>query len=210
MSISVLNENINYGTVGAYGLLGNDYSPAFFGKGKVKPFEIMMKSQKFTDAFATFGEIEFTESVIEEFVCGIYGYKRQTDINEVRHIMFEAKSKPQNSLKPLDTIKSIDPTSFPPCRKVLDLHMKRAWYIARLYKTAITAYTCYEYTPIDFGWRLSVCRNFLEIDWFHGDQLPCEVESIADNAEELEESDSDSDSDSDMVDSDDNDADLYF
>ena len=134
--------------------------------------------------------------------------KRQTDMNEVRHIMFEAKSKPKNSLKPLDSIKSIDP--FPPCRKVLDLHMKRAWYIARLYKTAITAYPCYEYTSIDFGWRISVCRIFLEIDWFHGDQVPCEVESIADNAEELGESDSDSD----MVESDDSesddDADLYF
>ena len=124
--------------------------------------------------------------------------------------MFEAKSKPKNSLKPLGSIKPIDLTSFPPCRKVLDLHMKRAWYIARLYKTAITANPCYEYTPIDFGWRLSVCRNFLEIDWFHGDQVPCEVESIADNAEELGEGDSDSDmAESDDSESDD-DADLYF
>ena len=59
MNISVLNQNINYGTAlaGVYGLLGNDYSPAFFGKGKVKPLGIMMKSQKFTDAFATFGEL---------------------------------------------------------------------------------------------------------------------------------------------------------
>ena len=66
VNISVLNENINYGTAlaGAYGLIGNDYSPAIFGKGKVEPLEIMMKSQKFTDAFATFGEIELTGAVV--------------------------------------------------------------------------------------------------------------------------------------------------
>ena len=66
VDISVLDQNINYGKAlaGAYGLLGNDYTPAFFGKGKVKPLEIMIKNCKFADAFVTFGEIELTEAVV--------------------------------------------------------------------------------------------------------------------------------------------------
>ena len=66
----------------------------------------------------------------------------------------------------------------------------------------------WEYT--DWFWQLSICRSFLEIDWFHGDQVPSEIENIADNDQVLEESDSDSD----VVESDDSefedDGDFYF
>ena len=127
--------------------------------------------------------------------------------------MFEAKSKPKSNLKPLDSIKSIDPTTFPPCRNVLSLHIKRAWYIARLYKTAFFAFPSNEYTPIDFGWQLSACNDYLEMDWFHGEQVPSEIEdgdAVDADGGDPEESDSDSD----MVESDESESedeeDMYF
>ena len=67
---------------------------------------------------------------------------------------------------------------------------------------------CFQYTPIDFGWQLSSCRNYLEIDWFHGDQVPYEVENSDQNNVDQDESDSDL-AESDESESED-DADLHF
>ena len=50
--------------------------------------------------------------------------------------------------------------------------------MVRIYKTATEPYPGFEYTPIDFGWELSSCHEYLEIKWFDGDQTPTELESI--------------------------------
>ena len=41
---------------GLHAFLGNDYTPAFFGKGKVKPMQIAVKKEKFANAFSKLGE----------------------------------------------------------------------------------------------------------------------------------------------------------
>ena len=59
---------------------------------------------------------------------------------------------------------------FPPYKKVLPLHIKRAWYICKLYRSVSDAYPCINEEPnIPL---LSSCKNFLEIHWFHGDEVP--------------------------------------
>ena len=35
-----------------------------------------------------------------------------------------------------------------------------------------------DYTPIDYGWELSKCGNFPDINWFKGDQVPPEIEPL--------------------------------
>ena len=42
------------------------------------------------------------------------------------------------------------------------------------------AYPVSDYTPIDYGWKLSKCGNYLEINWFQGYQVPPEIESLGD------------------------------
>ena len=88
--------------------MGNDYLTAFFGKGKVRPFETMMNKNNFLDAFASFGENTLTEDVmapVEEFVCWMYGYRKQREINEVIKRMFEEKRKQKSNRRPRDYIK---------------------------------------------------------------------------------------------------------
>ena len=123
---------------------------------------------------------ELTKSVmtnIESFVCEIYSHKKESNINDVRTCMFNKKAKPKSIKKPLDSIKNIDPTRFPPCQRVLITEqIKRAWFIAHLYKTATEPYPAEEYTAIDFGWKLSECKGYLDINWFTGDQVPEELE----------------------------------
>ena len=125
-------------------------------------------------------------------------------------MIFEKITKPKVGQRPLDSIKSIDSMKFPPCQKVLHQQIKRAWYIARIYKTSTEAYPAFEYTPIDFGWQLSQCREYMEIKWFDGDQTPMELESREEEqdrnmnvddeseVEEIESDDDDDESDSDI------------
>ena len=102
---------------GLYAFLGNDYTPAFFGKGKVKPMQIAVKKEKFANAFSKLGEGEMSHevfSIIEEYVCSVYGFKCDNSINEVIRKIFEERSKPDSAERSLDCIKSLDPNKFPP------------------------------------------------------------------------------------------------
>ena len=53
VDITSLSRSINYtkSLAGAYAFLGIDYSPAFFGKGKVKPLENMTMKNKMFGCF---------------------------------------------------------------------------------------------------------------------------------------------------------------
>ena len=70
----------------------------------------------------------------------------------------QVNGKPKKSEKPLDSIKSVDPKSFPPCRRVLIEQIKRAWFVAKLYKMATQAYPAEAFAEIDYGWKLSSKR----------------------------------------------------
>ena len=102
---------------GLHAFLGNDYTPAFFGKGKVKPMQIAVEKEKFANAFSKLGEEEMSHevfSIIEEYVCSVYGFKCDNSINEVIRKIFEERSKPDSAERSLDCIKSLDPNKFPP------------------------------------------------------------------------------------------------
>ena len=92
--------------------------------------------------------------ITEEYTCQLYGYTKQVDIHEVMKTHVEIKTKPKQSKKPLECIKSIEPTTFPPCRDVLIQQINRSWFIAKLYKSASLPHPTEDFTPIDFGWIL--------------------------------------------------------
>ena len=114
--------------------------------------------------------------IIEEYTCHLYGYKKQADIHEIIKTHFESKTKPKPSNKPLECIKSIEPTTFPPCGDVLIQRIKRSWFIAKLYKCASLTHPTEDLTPIDFSWILN--GKFLAIKWFEGLQVPQEFENV--------------------------------
>ena len=82
------------------------------------------------------------------------------------------------------------------CRVVYKQHIKRAWFIAKLYKTAYMAYPVADYTPIYYGWELSKCGNYQEINWFEGDQVPPETVSLEETSISNEEMFNEHDEDS--------------
>ena len=119
LSITKLNQTMeNPETwIGLYSFLGNDYTPAFHGRGKVRPINLALKDAKFVKVFSSLGSIPLEQQVFEEierYVCIMYGFKRACKINDVIKSMFEEKSKPTNSSHPLANIKPADTTMFPP------------------------------------------------------------------------------------------------
>ena len=89
-----------------------------------------------------------------ELTCHLYGHVKENDVHEVIKRHLEEKTKPNCIKTALGNIKSVEPTTFPPCRIVLTQHIKWAWYIAKLYKSACEAYPMNELTPIDYDWKL--------------------------------------------------------
>ena len=103
-----------------------------------------------------------TFDVLEEFTCHLYGHK-QNDVHEIIKLHVEEKAKANCFETPLGNIISVEPRTFPPCRTVLTQHIKQAWYIAKLYKSASEVYPINELTSIDYGRKLLEGSNLLTV-----------------------------------------------
>ena len=75
------------------------------------------------------------------------------NVDEVRHAMFQQHYAPKNDKDPLQKIKGINPSSMPPCHQVLMNKIKRANYVAALWKRA-TKQTPSTFSPNGNGWEL--------------------------------------------------------
>ena len=202
---------------GLHAFTGCDYNPCFNGKGKQKPLKLMCQSQKFIDAFRLIGSGNYVltsvQNTIEEFTCRMYGFKTLCDINKARYESFCSKYKPDpGATSPLSKIKSVDPSLFPPCRKVLLKQTQRANLIAAIWRNACLSNPSEHLNPVEHGWLVQDGK--FSVEWFDGDQVPPQEEVFYENSEfsqddeddghasEEEESDDDSECSSDEDDDD--------
>ena len=105
-----------------YAYTGIDYLPAFYRKGKVRPLLLMIKKQELVDAFVALGNLDLSNNIIvdiEEFTCHIFRYPKSKCISDVLKAEFDKKCELKPGYNPLDCIKSVDPTTLPPCSNVL-------------------------------------------------------------------------------------------
>ena len=134
---------------------GNDYTSAFHGIGKIKAFNIMVKSPDFINLFKRIGNhFHYDASTfngIEKFVCNLYAVSQCTDVNEARYVKFCAKEK------------ATEPQRLPPTRDALLYYCKRVSYVTAVIKRSL------ENNPIipapydGYGWDL--VDGKLEIKW---------------------------------------------
>jgi len=99
--VNVTSLSQSYGIIKSHALLGLhvftgcDSVSAFRGKGKVKAVKIMLESEEFCDIFDKLGRSwDITEemlSILEKFVCSLYGQKNCSSVNEARYIIFRLK-----------------------------------------------------------------------------------------------------------------------
>ena len=76
----------------------------------------------------SWGLIEETINSFEEYICHLYR-KKSTSVSKVRFEKFQATYKVQNKIPDLLIL--------PPCKQLLVLHLKRANYIAKLWKSLL-------------------------------------------------------------------------
>ena len=65
---------------------------------------------------------------LEKFVCSLYGEKHLSSVNRVRKIIFWRSYSRDNNV--------IDLSLLPPCQTSLERHIRRANYVARIWRQA--------------------------------------------------------------------------
>ncbi|XP_049316678.1 uncharacterized protein LOC125779383 [Bactrocera dorsalis] len=163
-----------------HALTGCDYNPAFYRRGKKRPFDILMGSITMQKAFANLGstdyDIEALFPTVESFICHLYGLKKLSDVNGARMEIFHKTYKVTDTSQPFSlNVRNYDACNLPPCRSELQQHLLRTKYIACLWRNAHNRILT-ELSPTDYGWKN--VDGKLEPTWFVGNQLPEAYEDI--------------------------------
>lgn len=177
---------------GLHALTGCDFNPSFFRKGKKSFVDLVYKESSYRDALIDVGNIKNIENLsyddflncqifkkIEKLLCVIYGFKNLECLHTARVEQFKKTFKVRNVNGFLKkNMKSIDPTSVPPCKSELYMQLLRTSLITHVWQNA---YKCEieDINPAKFGWKLVVDgdRQFYDFNWFYGDQMPriCDI-----------------------------------
>lgn len=159
---------------------GSDYTSAFVHKGKIKPFEMLRKKPDFISVFKHLGsEINVekdTLEALEHFVCCMYGRPTYRDVNALRYKLFQARYDVKSTTTGLTIPPGVDSSLLPPCRSSLQMHAKRANYVANVWKNSHIAYPKLP-SPIGLGW-MSAADGSVTIQWTDGDILPQQLIDI--------------------------------
>jgi len=125
---------------GLHAFTGCDFTASFLNKDKTRPMDLVMSNELYKDFFAALGSedplSDTTVQACEAFVCHLYGKSNIKDVNTARHISLQLTYAPKTPNNPLNAIKGINPSSMPPCSKVLKEKLQRTNFVASLWKNA--------------------------------------------------------------------------
>ena len=104
----------------------------------MRPLKLLEKNKHYARAFANLGNTwilsqENTFRELESFVCLMYGYRNEAEIDTVRYIML---GKIVGQDYSLGTKKKVDFSRLPPCKRSLRQHIIRVNYRVRCFKLA--------------------------------------------------------------------------
>ena len=182
-----------------------DSTSAFKGVGKIKHVKILQKLPRFQRVLGRLGD-EWTVSEemvaeLEAFTCTIYGKSRSQSIDEVRSTLIKEKCYMKDGT--INVKKKIELCSFPPCRKALIQHIRRANFQMATWRRADTPLIASPKPTDGHGWHADDDGSMVPL-WFAGDCLPKVLIDNEDlpNVEESDDDDNDEDDD-DVVEEDD-------
>lgn len=136
---------------------GCDSTSAFAGRGKIKPFKILIQKKEFIEAFSELGMTwnvsEETLTILESFVCHMYGKKDSAElgisVDDLRYDVYCRKNG------------KVSCASLPPCKDVLYQHIKRSNYQARIWRMCLDA-SVEECDPSEHGWGVDDSGLFVK------------------------------------------------
>lgn len=178
-----LGELLANSLIGFHAFTGCDFNPAFFNKGKKRPFTLLKKNIEFQRAFATLGQDNLTEdqlqqvfNCIQKFICQLYNAKKSIDVDDARYQLFVNNYKPSDVNENFNKkLLNFDASSIPPCKSELYQQLLRAHYISTIWKNAYKKQPT-TLDPLEYGW-IEQDGKFL-FKWFEGDQLPTSVSDL--------------------------------
>lgn len=143
--------------IGFHAFTGSDATAAFAGKGKQRPFSIMVKKESFLSAFSCLGTTSqlSTETVklLEQFTSKMYG-ENCTSVNVACSLIFTKKAKPKKGKGFFETVKAVLPSQLPPCYTVHHKKIMRANFVSTIWRKAHLANPVVDMIPRENGWEL--------------------------------------------------------
>lgn len=166
-----------------HALTGCDFTPAFYRKGKQKPFKILEKNTTLQKALSHLRKTEEISpdifSEVEKFVCQIYGIKNVFTVNEGRFEIFCNAYKPKKDKEAFKAkLKNCDSSNIPPCLQELQEQVLRVNYVCSIWINAIKK-TPTNFSPVGNGW-IEEENAFIPL-WFKGQQYPGFVDDVIRN-----------------------------
>ncbi|XP_045463775.1 uncharacterized protein LOC123673332 [Harmonia axyridis] len=164
-----------------HALTGCDYTPAFFRKGKLRPFKLLEQSEEYQLAcqnIITDDEelLDETFRILEKFICHIYGARDSWNVNEVRFHLFSNTYRSKKSDDNFEKkFRNFDPSSLPPCKAELYQHLLRIRYVTKFWRNAHLQHPT-SLSPQASGWTIN--DDKYDFIWFVGEQLPSFIADI--------------------------------
>ena len=147
LSACELSQEQKKALLGLHAFSGNDYVSCIFRKGKQLCWKNVKNISRFLDLFSTIGtNCNLTNDQLqglEHFICTTFGKKRLHSVNEARRQIFWEKLQKDNKI--------IDLSLLPPCQSSLELHCKRANFVAKMWRDASNPMLLSD-NPVMHGW----------------------------------------------------------
>ncbi|CAM1323931.1 Uncharacterised protein g8524 [Pycnogonum litorale] len=181
---------------GYHAVTGCDYTSPFFRKGTVNQLKKAQKSALHLEGLSMLGEtttFDDDNSLVERYVCSLYGQGALSSVNDARLKIFLQKYKQTDPDSPLEKIKGLDAGMRPPCKNVLMRKLARCNYVAYLWKHAHLRDPLENIPPTDHGWK-EVNGDFVPL-WFTGSQMPTMLSKTMEPEDVTDRDDDDDDND---------------
>ena len=185
---AALGKQLSASLIGFHAFTGCDFNPSFYRRAKVRPFNLLRKSEEAQKAFIALSNYSLTEKPkemakifkqLEKFLCEMYNHKGTNDIDKVRFSIFmscfETKKVDEKFSR---NVTKYDASSLPPCSSELYQHLKRTLYIATMWGNAHLKHPIPLY-PGEYGWK-EIDDKFT-FHWFDGERVPIQVKDILRN-----------------------------
>uniref|UniRef100_UPI00358F3D52 uncharacterized protein n=1 Tax=Myxine glutinosa TaxID=7769 RepID=UPI00358F3D52 len=158
-----IGDDVSQALIGLHCFTGCDSVSSFYGKGKKKAFNLLLKERELCNALKDLGEhFDIQLDLLEVFVCKLYGQHSVTTINEARYNMFRLARKSEITM--------------PPNQDALREHIKRANYQAGIYKRSLQPNAEIP-VPDGHGWKME--SGELVINWMNLPPAPDGVMELA-------------------------------
>ena len=163
--VSEIKEEVCLALPTIHSFTGNDYTSVFYGIGKVKELNILIKSEDLIKTFKATGDQFALNSglfpLVEQFVCKLHELSQSCSTTDARYEKFCSKKE------------SPEPQQLPPKPDALLCHLKRVDYVTAVIKKSLTPCPVTPSPCEDYGWIIK--DGLLQIQWMLWKPAPDEL-----------------------------------